>query len=247
MKILLFSKRNIKEILRDPLNLAFGLGFPLAMLAILTIVNKNIPADAGKPVFAIENLAPGLAMFGTVFMSLFAGMLIAKDRSLAYLSRLFVSPLTSKDFLIGYSVPLFVIAAAQGMITLFASLICGLAFTAWLFLAVVVTAFVSVLFIALGLLCGSVLSDKAVGGFCGALFTNLAGWLSGVFIPLELIGGGFKAVCGVLPFYHGVEAIKDVLSGDLIGMLPHLGIVLAYAAVIYIVAVFAFRKKMRAG
>jgi ABC-2 type transport system permease protein len=31
MKTLAFASRNAKEILRDPLNLAFGIGFPLAV------------------------------------------------------------------------------------------------------------------------------------------------------------------------------------------------------------------------
>ena len=32
MRMLTFAGRNTKEILRDPLNLAFGLGFPLVLI-----------------------------------------------------------------------------------------------------------------------------------------------------------------------------------------------------------------------
>lgn len=245
MRIYLFAKRNTKEILREPVNLCFGLGFPLVLLALLSIINANIPAEAGNTMFEIGNLAPGLAMFGTAFMALFAGMLLAKDRTTSFLMRLFTSPMRAVDFISGYTAPLIIIAAAQSAITLLAALICGLQFTAGILLAVLVTTLTSLLFIGLGLLCGSLLTDKAVSGICGALLTNMAGWLSGVFIPLELIGGGFEAFCHVLPFYQSVQAIKLSLSGDFIGMLPHLGIVLAYAAVIYVIAVFAFRNKMR--
>ncbi len=245
MRTLLFAKRNTKEILREPLNLAFGLGFPLILLALLSVINASIPAEAGNTMFEIGNLAPGLAMFGTAFMALFGGMLLAKDRTTSFLTRLFASPMRAADFLLGYTAPLIVMAAVQATMTLLAALICGLQITAGILLAIVVTALTSLLFIGLGLLCGSLFNDKAVGGLCGALLTNLAGWLSGVFIPIELIGGGFETFCHVLPFYQSVQAIKFAIDGDFVGMLPHLEIALAYAIGIYAIAIFVFRYKMR--
>lgn len=245
MRILIFAKRNAKEILREPLNLCFGLGFPLVLLVLLSIINANIPLEANNPMFEIDNLAPGLMMFGTAFMALFAGMLIAKDRTSAFLTRLFTSPMKATDFLIGYTAPVLLIVVAQATITLLASLICGLHMSVWFILAIIVTAMTSLFFVGLGLLCGSILNDKAVGGICGALVTNLAGWLSGVFIPLELIGGGFFFFCKILPFYHSVEAIKATLNGDFNGMLPHLGISFLYILAIFMVAILTFRQKMR--
>lgn len=244
MNILLFSTRNMKEILRDPINLFFGLGFPLVLLALLSIINDSIPAEANNPMFEIQNLAPGLAMFGTAFMALFAGMVLAKDRTSSFLMRLFTSPMTAADFLLGYTAPMLILVLAQSAVTLIASCIFGLPFTLNILLAVLVTALTSFLFIGIGLLCGSLLNDKAVGGICGALLTNAAGWLSGVFIPIDLIGGGFKTMTQVLPFYHSVETIKSALSGELASILPHIGIVLAYTVVIYIIAIIAFAKKM---
>ncbi len=245
MRAYLFAKRNIKEILREPINLFFGLGFPLILLALLSLINANIPPEANNPTFQIANLAPGLAMFGTAFMALFAGMLLAKDRTSSFLMRLFTSPMKASDFLLGYTFPMLIVTIGQATITLLASTLCGLQITVGILLAIFVTTLTALLFIGLGLLCGSLFSDKAVGGICGALLTNLAGWLSGVFIPIELIGGAFKTVAHIFPFYHSVQAIKASLSGDLIGMLPPLGIVLVYALVIYLIAILAFRSRMR--
>lgn len=244
MRIILFAKRNAKEVLRDPINLFFGLGFPLILLALLSVINSAVPPEANNPMFTIENLAPGLAMFGTVFMALFAGMLIAKDRTSSFLMRLFTSPMTSLDFILGYTLPLLIMALVQASITLLASGIAGLEITVNILLAVVVTMLTSLLYVGLGLLCGSLMSDKAVGGMCGALLTNVAGWLSGVFIPIDLIGGAFKTVSHILPFYHSVEAIKAVLSGNYGAILPHLVIVMGYAVVVFVFAVIIFRHKM---
>jgi len=245
MRINLFANRNTKEILRDPINLFFGLAFPLILLALLSIINANIPPEANNTMFEVGNLAPGLAMFGTAFMALFAGMLLAKDRATSFLTRLFTSPMTASDFILGYTAPMLVMSAVQAAVTLLASCIFGLAITVGILLAILVTAISALFFVGVGLLSGSLLNDKAVGGICGALLTNLAGWLSGVFIPIDLIGGAFKTIAHVLPFYHGVQAVKSAMNSDIRGLLPHIGIVFAYTAVVYVIAIFAFRHKMR--
>ena len=60
MKWTAFSGRNAKEILRDPLTVAFSLGFPLVLLLLLTAIQANVPVD----LFVIGQLAPGIAVFG---------------------------------------------------------------------------------------------------------------------------------------------------------------------------------------
>ena len=244
MKISLFAGRNTKEVLRDPTNLFFGLGFPLILLALLSVINKSIPPEAGNTMFAIENLAPGLTMFGTAFMALFAGMLLSMDRTSSFLMRLFTSPMKSVDFIIGYTLPMLVVAAAQAAITLFASALFGLE-PSWNMLpTILVTVLNALLFVGLGLLFGSILNEKAVGGICGALLTNLAGWFSGIFIPLDLIGGVFQKSAELMPFYHSVQATKATLSGNFGEILPHTAVVLGYTVVTYVLAVIIFRRKM---
>ena len=245
MKILLFAKRNAKEILRDPINLFFGLGFPLVLLFLFSVINSSIPADANNIMFSIENTAPGIATFGTAFFALFSGMLLSKDRTTSFLMRLFASPMTALDFIFGYTLPLLVIAVVQASITFLAASLLGLPLSGNTLLAVLVVLPIAILFVGLGLLCGSFLNDKAVGGICGALLTNLAGWFSGVWIPLDLIGGTFKKIAEILPFYHSVEAAKAAISGNFSEIMPHLVVVLLYAMVFYALAVLTFRHKMR--
>ena len=185
MRMVLFAKRNIKEILRDPVNLFFSLGFPLVLLVLLSIINSAIPPEAKNTMFQIQNLAPGLAMFGSVFMALFAGMLLAKDRTSSFLMRLFTSPMTAADFILGYTLPMLVMTIVQAAITLLAAGAFGLDIHINILFAISMTAVTSLFFVGTGLLFGSLLNEKAVGGVCGALLTNIAGWLSGVFIRAE--------------------------------------------------------------
>ena len=244
MRMVLFAKRNIKEILRDPVNLFFSLGFPLVLLVLLSIINSAIPPEAKNTMFQIQNLAPGLAMFGSVFMALFAGMLLSKDRTSSFLMRLFTSPMTAADFILGYTLPMLVMTIVQAAITLLAAGAFGLDIHINILFAISMTAVTSLFFVGTGLLFGSLLNEKAVGGVCGALLTNIAGWLSGVFIPIDLIGGAFKTITHILPFYHSTEAIRISLGGNFSRMLPHLIVVIGYTIVIFTLAIITFNRKM---
>jgi len=241
MRMIAFASRTWKEILRDPLNIAFGLGFPLVLLLLMSAIQKNIPV----PLFEITRLAPGVAVFGLSFLSLFSGMLIAKDRTSSFLTRLFASPLTARDFILGYTLPVLPMAVMQGTVCLAASLLFGFPVSINILLLLVVNIPAAVLFIGIGLLAGSVFTDKQVGAICGALLTNVSAWLSGIWFDLNLIGGAFKKIAYALPFVHAFEAAKAAAAGSFETILPHLVWVGAYALAVFALAVFAFQKKMK--
>lgn len=236
-----FAKRNIKEILRDPLTLFFGLGFPVVLLLLLTAIQANIPVS----MFEIQTITPGITVFGLSFMSLFSATLIAKDRGSAFLARLYTTPLTAADFILGYAFPIIPVAVMQAGVCYAVAAILGLGLSANILFAILFIIPVSLLYIAIGLLCGSVLTDKQVGGVCGALLTNLSAWLSGVWFDLELVGGVFKKIAYLLPFVHAVELEKAVLSGDFGGIMPHLWWVIGYAVAVLAVAILLFLRQMK--
>ena len=241
MRMLTFAGRNTKEILRDPINLAFGLGFPIVLVLLLSAIQANIPVA----LFEIQHLTPGITIVGLAFMTLFSATIIAKDRGSSLLQRLYTTPLTPMDFILGYTLPMIPISVAQCVICYMAAIILGLEITVNILYAVVCILPVSVLYIALGLLCGSVFNDKQVGGICGALLTNLSAWLSGIWFDLDLVGGGFRKISYALPFVHAVDMERAVLAGDFAGMFPHLWWVLGYAAALLILAVWLFLQQMR--
>ena len=241
MRMLTFAGRNTKEILRDPLNLAFGLGFPLVLIFLLSAIQANIPVK----LFEIQHLAPGITVFGLSFMTLFSATIIAKDRGSSLLQRLYTTPLTPPDFILGYTLPIIPIAVAQCAVCYIAAIILGLEITAGILYAILFIFPVSVFYIALGLLCGSVFTDKQVGGICGALLTNLSAWLSGVWFDLDLVGGAFQKIAYALPFVHAVEMERAILAGNFTGIFPHLWWVLGYAAAALVLAVLLFLRQMK--
>ena len=236
-----FANRTAKEILRDPLNLAFGLGFPLILILLLSAIQANIPVK----MFEIAHLTPGITVFGLSFMTLFSATVIAKDRGSSLLQRLYTTPMTPIDFILGYTLPIIPIAVAQSIICYISAVILGLDVTVNILYAVLFILPVSFLYIALGLLCGSVFNDKQVGGICGALLTNLSAWVSGIWFALELVGGTFKKIAYILPFVHAVDMERAVLEGDFAEIFPHLWGVIAYATVVFTAAVLLFLRQKK--
>ena len=241
MRMPTFASRNTKEILRDPINLIFGLGFPMVLILLLSAIQANIPVS----LFEIQHLAPGIAVFGLSFMTLFSATLISKDRGSALLQRLYTTPLTPLDFILGYTLPILPIAVAQSIICYVAAIFLGLEVSVNILWAVLCILPTSLLYIALGLLCGSVLTDKQVGGVCGALLTNLSAWLSGTWFDLDLVGGTFRKIADALPFVHAVNLGRGVLTGDFSAIGQHIWWVLGYAIVLLAAAVALFLRQMK--
>lgn len=241
MRMMSFANRNAKEIIRDPLTLFFGLGFPLVLLLLMSAIQANIPVV----LFEIQHLAPGITVFGLSFMTLFSATVIAKDRGSSLLQRLYTTPLTPADFILGYTLPMVPIAVAQTVICYVAAIFLGLPITVNILYAIVCNLPATVLFIALGLLFGSILTDKQVGGICGSLLTNLSAWLSGIWFDLDLVGKVFRKIADLLPFSHAVEMTRAALAGDLSGIFPHLWWVLGYSALCLTAAVLLFLRQMK--
>ena len=241
MRIMSFAKRCTKEILRDPINICFGLGFPLVLMILLSTIQANIPVS----LFEIDTLTPGITIFGLSFMALFSATLIAKDRESAFLQRLYTTPLTGFDFIIGYMLPILPIAIGQVIICYLFAIPLGLTVSVNIVYAVIGVIPMAIFNIALGLLCGSVLSVKQVGGICGALLTNLSAWLSGVWFDLKHMGRLFEKLANALPFVHAVEMEKALCSGNFESAAVHILPIIIYSIFTTVVAVLCFLRQMK--
>lgn len=241
MRMMTFAKRCSKEILRDPINLGFGLGFPLVLLVLLSTIQANIPVN----LFEIHTLTPGITVFGLSFMTLFSATLIARDRESALLQRLYTTPLTAFDFILGYMLPLLPIALGQTAICYLFAVPLGLTVSINIVYAMIGIIPMAIFNIALGLLCGSVFGVKQVGGICGALLTNLSAWLSGVWFDLTLVGGIFEKAANALPFVHAAQMEKALFSGNLEDAAAHSLPVLLYSMLTTLVAVLCFLRQMK--
>lgn len=249
-RTLAFASRNLKEIVRDPLSYVFCLGFPLVMLVVMTLVNDGIPAEANMTIFRIDNLAGGIAVFGLTFVMLFVCLSVSKDRSGALLLRLYATPMRSGSFIAGYLLPSLLLAFFQIVITFCSSLIVGLIKgidlnIGGLLLSTVLLLPTVVLFISLGLLFGTLFSEKAAPGLCSVVI-SFASFLGGIWFDVDSTSGVLKKICGVLPFVHSVKTARQAAALDFAELPEHLLITSAYALAATILAIFVFRSKMKA-
>ncbi len=209
-----FIKRNFLEMLRDPLSYVFCIGFPVVMIVLFNIIGTYV--DGVNGVFGAKTLIPGMIMFSFTFVMMLSSLLVSKDRASAFVIRLYTSPMKTADYVLGYTVPFFVVGIGQEVACLafggLISLITGGGFFSFGAALLLMLEMLPMLLICifLGVFIGSVLNEKAAPGISSVLI-SAAGILGGAWMPLDAMGG-FETFCRFLPFYPSVY-IGRVITG----------------------------------
>ncbi len=240
MKYTYFAGRNSKEILRDPFSMILAGVLPVIFVVLFSVISRNVPMEVFQPV----NIVPGLTIFGFTFITMFLGLLIAKDKSSSFLTRLFVSPLKPWDFIMGYFVPVLPMAIIIAVSCLLTGLFVGVPLSVKL----LYTFFSFIPFVLfsgfLGIFLGTVCRETQVLAI-GNIYIIASPLLGGAWRDLNILGDTLKKIADILPFTHAIEASRIVLSGRPDNLWIHLGVVCLYALVFFVLAVFFFRRKMR--
>ncbi len=237
MKMLNFAKRNFKEIIRDPLSTIFAVALPLFLLFIFR--QFNIPAEAYK----LENFTPGIVAFGFSFISMFTATLVAKDRTTSFLIRLGVSPMRAYDYVGGYALAVLPLVLAQNILFFGLALILGLKFTVGIIYSILAAIPLSILFVAIGILLGSVTNEKSSAGI-SSVVVQLVAFTSGMWFSGDMVGDFFAWVCKVLPFSGVVNIMKALMSASGDNLIIPIITVSVYTLVIGTFAVLIFRRNM---
>ena len=238
MRTLNFAKRNIKELLRDPMGLVFSIILPLFLLFIFQ--QFNIPNEAYK----LNYFTPGIIIFSFSFITLFTATLIARDRTSSLLIRLGVSPMKSYEYILGYMISLIPMILIQNVLLFGLALLLGLNFSINILYTIVASIVVSLLFISIGILFGSLFTEKASSGI-SSIIVQFVCFTSGMYFSIDLVGKGFATVCHVLPFEGSLNILKAVLNNDSSMVTTENIVVFAlYTITILILSIIVFNKKM---
>ena len=237
------TKRNLKEIIRDPLSLIFIIGLPLVMEVLFYYIFHNLTSQ-----FEMKYLAPGIVVFSQTFLTLFIGMLISIDRTTSFSTRLFVSKTKSYEFIISYALALIPIVLVQSILFfLIGGIIEPSLFKIEIILAITLSLITSMLFLGLGILFGSLCNEKSVGGV-SSIIISAHSVLSGMWFPVEGLEGGMVKLMNILPFKNATILIQNTINGfsDLMNdFLKPLLIIIIYTVVIFVVAIVVFKNKMK--
>lgn len=238
MRFISFSKRNFKEIIRDPLSLVFCLGLPLALLIIFQQI--KVPNEA----FNIENFTAGTIVFSLAFITMFTAVLVAKDRSTSLLTRLFISPMSALEYISGYTLSVLPVVIIQCILFFGAAVIMGLDFSVRIILCSIISVLMSIMFIMLGIFIGCITNEKSSSGL-SSIIVQLVAFTSGMYFPCELLGKGFSTVCKILPFLHSTDILKNIINGTSAGFFADIMIYFAYTIIFTFFTVIIFNYKMK--
>ncbi|MDD2376992.1 MAG: ABC transporter permease [Clostridia bacterium] len=237
MKAINFAKRNIKELIRDPLSIIFAIILPLFLLVIFQ--QFKIPSD----VYKIENFTPGIIIFSFSFITLFTATLVANDRNSSLLTRLFSSPMKPMDYIFGYTLAVLPIVILQSILFYTVALFFGLSFSVNIILSIIVAIPISILFIALGIIIGTITTAKASSGV-GSIIVQLVAFTSGMYFSSDMIGKTFNSICKILPFSRVLDLVKGVLNSDYTNVISNVIISTTYIIMVTIIAIILFKNKM---
>lgn len=243
MRLTAFASRCVKEIIRDPLSIVFGVGFPVVLLVFMSLLKKSIQ-DMPPEMFAVESFTPGMAVFGLSFVMMFLGMLVMNDRNSSFLPRLYSSPMTVWDYVPGYVLPMLPIGILQSMCCFVTAFFFGLKLSVGIAAALLSALPVTLMFASLGLLLGVIFSTPALNAV-SSIIVNVSALLSGTWFSLDMVGGGFKTFCMCLPFAHAVNLMTGALNGNYADFASDLLWVIGYAALFFILGAYVFKRRMK--
>ena len=242
-RIFTLTKRNLKEIIRDPLSLIFTLVLPLFMEILFYLIFHDLTEQ-----FQMKYLAPGIVVFSQAFLTLFTGLLLSTDKNTSFLTRLYVSKAKSYEFIFAYALSVLPITLVQSILFF---LIGGIFDTALfglgMILAIILSVVTSLFFIGMGILFGSICNEKSIGGVSSIVIVGQS-VLSGMWFPVDGLNNGMITFMKVLPFKNATMLIQNMIIGvndsfnDFI--LPLL-IVLGYTVLAFVVAILVFKNKMK--
>lgn len=200
MRFMELAKRNFKEMYRDPLHLGLTIGLPVGLL----LVFQAIP-DWLTPAF----LVPGIALMGFAMLTDSSGMILARDRERALLSRMLTAPLRANDFISAYSLPYIPVAIIQIVVVFAIGGLLGLETNGNLGLVFLILFIMSIGYIGLGMILGSLFTyTQAPIVWIVVMLLTVFG---GAWMDLEEIGGGIQSTMNALPFAHALDAARDVM------------------------------------
>ncbi len=254
-KTINFTKRNFKELLRDPLLYVFCLGFPIAMFFLFFFINKY--SGGNTPTFEVKSLTPGIIVFSYSFIMLTLALIVSKDRQTFFLKRLYSSPMKDYDFILGYGLVGMILGVLQTVVCLITAFVISLISKAQfislqgVFLLLASNLPILILNVSLGILLGTAFNDKTAPGIC-SVSISISGILGGCWMPLEVMGD-FETICRFLPYYPSVY-IGRIISGarNTFGYLYKfdytaiLGVItiLIYTILSVILTIVTFKKNM---
>ncbi|WP_448624580.1 ABC transporter permease [Geodermatophilus sp. URMC 64] len=238
--LLLFQLRRVG---RNRQYLLFTVLLPALFTVFFTKVFGGQAASAAQYQDYAGNFLVSMMAYGALGAALGATIRLSFDRASGWLRQLRIMPVPpwsvlTVDVLVGalLTLPSLLVVALVGRFVNDVQLPLG----TWVALVAVLWAG-SVTFVALGLLIGLALDEKAAGGAIGIVGVVLA-TLGGLWVPVQVFPEALQTVAHAMPSYWYAELGRDVAAGSAPGVSPLLA-VLGFTALFAVLATIVGRRR----
>lgn len=221
-----------------------SMGQPLLFLVALGFGMGPIFQKAGGGNY-IQFLAPGVIAMSIIFTGVFSGIEVISDKQFGFLKETLVAPVSRLSIMVGRTLGGATVAAVQGLIVFFLSLIVGFRpiISLQFFLAILFMFLIALFFTALGTAIGSALDDMHAFPLIINFVIMPLFFLSGALFPLEGLPNTINIIASANPLSYGVDGIRGALVGS-----PHFGlwtdffVLLVFVVISLVVGGYMFSK-----
>lgn len=235
MKLWEIGKRNLKEIYRDHVQLAFLLGIPVA---IMLVFGTAFPEEH------FNFYASGTVVFGLMILITTAAAMIAADRERGLLARMLTTPAKPWDFILGYSLPFIPVLIVSILIYLGVGMAMGLTIVGNVGHAFLVFFLVGLCSIGIGMIVGTLVKSERQAPICWVFIVPIA-MISGAWYPVEHMPSAVESVAGALPFKPAIDTARSVVWGaSFSAIAPDSYRLIGWAVVVLMAGILLFRRRM---
>ncbi len=206
-------------------------------------------AYAGKAVFAgassrFDVGASSEMVLFVFLMAMIGSVSLIEARRLGVVRRILSTPTAARTVVLGQGIGRFAVAMLQGLAIMIGSaLLFGVRWGNPAAAGALLTA-IALVGAGAGMLLGSTLRTEQQAIAIGLLLGLGLGALGGCMVPVELFSPAMQTVAQFTPQAWAISGLSEVVrhSGSLAGILPQLGVLLAFAVVLTSLATWRLRK-----
>jgi ABC-2 type transport system permease protein len=236
--------RQLKRFIRKKASLVGALGQPIIFLFAFGFGLSPIFRMAGQGDY-IQFIAPGVIAMTVLFTSIFTGAEVIWDKQFGFLKETFVAPISRFQIFLGKTLGGMTVAAIQGLLVFFITLIAGFR-PQNIFLLPVALLFmllISFLFSAVGTALAARLEDMQGFPLIINFFVQPLFFLSGALFPVTNLPKVLDVITKINPLTYGVDGMRYALSGtNVFSPWLSLSVVVGVTLVVIAIGIYQFRK-----
>lgn len=211
----------------------------------VTLVQKPV---YGSNLSYIDFLIPGILAFISIMgVTMNLGRAIAGEKEQGVLKRIFLTPISNTEIILGNGIGFWIIGIVQTLIILFIAIVLfNFTLQGDIALLLFTIALNSIVAVGMGLLISSQAKNSDQFQQIAMLTTFPMMFVSGVFFPLQAMPSWLQFIAQFIPLTYGVQIFRLIMvkSFTFVQVIPQLEILAGFAVVFLSLGVLMFKREI---